>query len=137
MNKNLLIANMQKIKALQADVQQLRKQLEQMNRQQRRFKKPKKSKKYKITLTEFLNPNTVTIVNTRTQEQYDKLVNACQEIKGKSFFSNSVFNLYKKQTCLRYGVINEYNDIVGYCDKDWYLLQKCKVYDFSEIDLHK
>lgn len=134
MNNNLLIENMKKIKALQTEVQQLRKQLEQMNRKQRRFKKPKK---YKITLTEFLNPNTVTIVNTRTQEQYDKLVNACQEIKGKSFFPNSVFNLYKKQTCLRYGFSNEFDDILGYSDKDWYLVQKCKVYDFADLDLHK
>lgn len=134
MNNKLLIENMKKIKELQSEVQQLKNQLEQMNSQSRKFKKPKK---YKITLTEFLNPNTVTVVNTRTQEQYDKLVNACQKIKGKSFFSDSVFNLYKKQTCLRYGVINEYNDIFGYCDKDWYLLQKCKVYDFSDIDLHK
>lgn len=134
MNNKLLIENMKKIKELQSEVQQLRNQLEQMNRQSRKFKKPKK---YKITLSEFLNPNTVTIVNTRTQEQYDKLVNACQKIKGKPFFSNNVFNLYKKQTCLRYGFSNEFDDIFGYCDKDWYLLQKYKVYDFADLDLHK
>lgn len=136
MNNKLLIENMKKIKELQSEVQQLRKQLEQMNRQSRKFKKPKK---YKITLSEFLNPNTVTIVNTRTQEQYDKLVNACQKIKGKSFFSNNVFNLYKKQTCLRYGcsMASVFSGLLGYCDKDWYLVQKCKVYDFADIDLLK
>lgn len=136
MNKKLLIENMKKIKALQAEVQQLKNQLEQMNSQSRKFKKPKR---YKITLSEFLNPNTVTIVNTRTQAQYDKLVNACQKIMGISFFSDTAFLLYEKQTCLRCGylIASNCSSLFSYCDKDFYLSKNYKVYDFSEIDLHK
>ena len=85
----------------------------------------------KITLSEFLDPKTKIVVNTRTKKEYKQFIKACKKRGKFKRFGMNYYKIYKEDTCIAYGIFNA----EGYCPKQFYIEYGCKIYNFDEVDL--